>query len=89
MAKRIRLKHWHDPSAYDDLTAGGLMEKGLGRNEYELSDSDAMDQAKRVDANRECIARLVDELHEAGVLDAYAVARIAGVDQTDVSEAPE
>jgi hypothetical protein len=62
VSKLIRLKHWYDPSAYDDLTAGGLVEKGIGR--------------------------LVDELHRAGVLDAYAVARIAGVDQLDVSEAP-
>lgn len=88
MSKLLRLKKWYG-GAFETLTAGDLVEKGLPRDEYEFSDSDAMDQARRVETTRECIGRLVEELHDAGALDAHAVARISGFDQLDVSEAPK
>jgi hypothetical protein len=77
MTKQLEYKGLY-AAKFIRISAGELVKRELRLNEDDLRDSDAVDQAQRVEATRECVGRLLDVLYETGVISAESITRIAG-----------
>ena len=65
-------------------SAKDVLVNALNAEEDQLSPTDIQDQAARIDANRECMGRIVEEFYNAGFLTVDAVARMSGLSIEDV-----
>lgn len=92
MSKLLEVREPYRASGHGGFTvatARELIVNALHRGDFQCSDSDVGDQARRIDDTRECMGRIVEEFYNAGFLTTDSLARMAGVEPEYITETKE